>query len=131
MKIIRLSTVLLAGFLVFVIFTGCQEDRLANNKRARLLYDENVKLKKELEYLDRQNQEQKELLATCEKEKADIQKNLDDFTQEQLNDPALVKIIDNTSKQLSDLALENEQLKSRIKEFEAKLDQNSNQQDSP
>lgn len=125
MKIIRMLTVLLAVFSGIVSFTGCQEEtRLTDNRRTRLIFDENLKLKKQLQLLDTQNQERKDLLATCEKEKAEIQKYLDDFTREQLNDPVLMKLIRETGKQLEYLAIENEQLKSRIKELEVKLAQN-------
>jgi len=132
MKIIRMLTVLLAVLLGLVSLTGCQEEtKLRNNKRARLIFDENLKLKKQVQILDTQIQEQKDLLAACEKEKAEIQKYMEDFTREQLNDPVLMKIIRETGKQLEDVTIENEQLKGRIKELEAKLAQNSNQQDSP
>lgn len=126
MKAILPSVLLLAGFLGLVNFiSGCKEEtKSVNLRRTRLIMDENLKLKKQLQLLDTQNQEQKDLLAACEKEKADMQKYMDDFTREQLNDPVLMKIIDETSKQLEYLALENEQLKGRIKELEAKLDQN-------
>jgi len=115
-------TVLLAVLSGFVGFTGCEEEtELRDNKRARLMFDENLKLKKQLNLCNQKNQEQKELLATCEKEKADIQEHIEDFTREQLNDPVLMKLIRETSEQLEDVSIENEQLKSRIKELEAQF----------
>lgn len=126
MKAILPSALLLAGFLGLVNFiSGCQEETSStNNRRARLIFDENLKLKKQLQLLDTQNQEQKDLLAACEKEQADMQKSVDDFVRKQLNDPVLMRIIDETGKKLEDMAIENEQLKTRIKELEAELAQN-------
>ncbi len=124
-KTIRLLTVLLAAFSGLISFTGCQEEtKSLDVRRVRLIFDENLKLKKQLKLCDAQNQKQKVRLATYEKEQAEMQKYMDDFTREQIKDPVLMRIIDEISKQLEDLILENEQLKSRIKELEAELDQN-------
>ena len=127
MKTIRLLTVLLVVFSGLVSFTGCEEEtKSLDVRRTRLITDENLKLKKQLQLLDTQNQELKDRLATCEKEQADIQKYVDDFIREQINNPAMMTLISKTSKQLEDMGIENEQLKTRIKELEAELDQNSN-----
>ena len=132
MKIIRLLTVLLAVFSGLISFTGCQEEtRLKNIRRVRLVMDENLKLKERLKLRDAQKQKQEDRLAACEEEKTEIQKYMDDFIREQINNPPMTKLIRETSKKLEDLTLENEQLKTRIRELEAKLAQNSNQRNSP
>lgn len=132
MKTIRLLTVLLAIFSGLVSFTGCEEEtKLTNIRRVRLITDENLKLKTQLKLRDTQNQKLKDRLATCEKEQAEIQKYMDDFIRRNIKNPAMTNLLSETSKKLEDMGIENEQLKTRIKELEAELDQNPNQQDSP
>ena len=131
MKTIRLLTVLLAAFSGLISFTGCQEEtKSLDVRRVRLIFDENLKLKKQLKLRDAQKQKQEDRLATCEEEKAEIQKYMYDL-REQINNPAMMNLIRKNSKKLEDIGIENEQLKAKIKELEAKLAQNSNQQDSP
>ncbi|MHC5060636.1 MAG: hypothetical protein ACYTFK_06090 [Planctomycetota bacterium] len=124
MKAILPSVLLLAGFLGLINFiSGCQEEpKPTDRRRARLVFDENLKLKEQLQLCNQKIQEQKDSLAQYEKEKADNQEYMNNFIREQTKDPMLLKILDETGKKLEELALENTVLKDKIEELEAKLD---------
>jgi hypothetical protein len=105
-------TVLLTS-LPFI--TSCKESDNADNRRARLVANENIELKKKLELKDKEIQKQKNLLAKCEEDKVK--------EAEQVS-VSLIKLM----QQLGIIGEENQQLNTKIKELEEKIAADSNQQ---
>jgi hypothetical protein len=115
MKNIAVSLLILAlavGLCTSV--SGCREESL-NVKKAKLVGNENLRLKKELQLKDKEIQQQKDLLAEKDAEIARV--------REQSGDSALkvMKHLADGNKTIADLTAENEQLKEKIKQLEAEL----------
>jgi hypothetical protein len=106
----------LAALLVNLPFiTSCEESGNADNRRARLVANENLELKKQIKLKEKEIQKQKRLLAQSEEDRAK--------ETEQVGD-SLIKIM----QQLATIGKENEQLKVKIKELEEKIAADSDQQ---
>lgn len=109
----KVTTVLLLSIFVIIVLTSaCQENSTGNNKRARLVGNQNLELRKQLAAEIKKHQA---ALADCE---ARLEKQL--LANQQLGDSTL-KILKNfadTSKKNDELTLENQQLKEKIKELE-------------
>ncbi len=124
MKTIRAKILPITTLICICIFTcGCEESNLSN-RRARLVGNENLKLKKQLKLCDKEIekrddeiQKQKDLLAQCQKEKAEIDEQAGDTNIK------LLKILRDTSKKVDELTEENQKLKETIKELEAAIGQ--------
>ncbi len=68
MKTIVPSVLFWAVLTVSILISGCEESNLTSQRRARLVGDENLKLKKQLELCNQEIQKQKDLVAEYEKE---------------------------------------------------------------
>lgn len=111
-----IPAMILAALLTNLPFiTSCKESDNADNRRARLVANENLELKKQLELKEKEIQKQKRLLAQSEEDRAK--------ETEQVGD-SLIKLM----QQLVTIGEENEQLKVKIKELEEKLAADSDQQ---
>ena len=95
--------------------TSCKESDNADNRRARLVANENIELKKQLELKEKEIQKQKRLLAQSEEDRVK--------EAEQVSD-SLIKLM----QQLATIGEENKQLTEKIKELEKKIAADSDQQ---
>ncbi|MCK4999542.1 MAG: hypothetical protein KAS23_08400 [Anaerohalosphaera sp.] len=98
--------------LQMIVIAGCQESNSPKNDRqVRLIVNENIELKEQLQAKDREIQHQKDLLADCQKKNETI--------VSQSNDAAtgFIVMLQESTKALQ---MENNALKQRIKELEAK-----------
>jgi hypothetical protein len=106
----------LAALLTNLPFiTSCKESDNADNRRAKLVANENLELKKQLELKEKEIQKQKRLLAQSEEDRAK--------ETEQVGD-SLIKLM----QQLVTIGEENQQLTAKIKELEEKIAADSDQQ---
>ena len=105
---------ILALALALCTMAGCKEESLTL-KKAKLVGNENIRLKKELEAKDNEIQKQKDLLADKDAEIARV-------TEEAGN--ATLKVMQHlaeNSQKIEQLTTENQALKEKIKQLEAKL----------
>lgn len=112
----KVTTVLLLSIFAIIILTsGCQENSTGNNKKARLVGNQNLELRKQLAAEIKKHQA---ALADCE---ARVEKQL--LANQQLGDSTLniLKNFADISKKNDELTLENQQLKEKIRELELKL----------
>ncbi len=112
----KVAKVLLLSFFVIIILTsGCQENSTPNNKRARLVGNQNLQLRKQLAAETKKHQA---ALDDCE---ARVQEQI--LANQQLGDSTLntFKNLADISKKNDELTLENQQLKEKIRELELKL----------
>ena len=123
MKIITSSALLLTVLAVLTLICGCEEQGLRSERKTRLVGDENLRLKKQVELRDREIQKLGEAIAEYEKEE---QKRADtgDLALKLLKDVAAA------SKEKENLAAENLQLKTRIAELESEIAQSGDQPES-
>ena len=117
MRNIAIATVLLfLGTATLISLSGCREESgNMSLRKARLVGNENLELKKQLKLRDKEIERQKQLVVQCRADWAKEQK----LTGE--NTIKMLKLLSDTSKQVSALTAENTQLKERIKELQAKL----------
>ena len=116
MKNLLIPAMVLAVLLVNLPFiTSCEESGNTDNRRARLVANENIKLKKQLELKNLEIQKQKRLLAQSKEDRIK--------EAEQVSD-SIVKLM----QQLVTIGEENQQLKAKIKELEEKIAADSDQQ---
>lgn len=112
----KVTTVLLLSIFAIIILTsGCQENSTGNNKKARLVGNQNLELRKQLAAEIKKHQA---AIADCE---ARVEKQI--LANQRLGDSTL-KVFKNfadISKKNDELTLENQQLKEKIKELELKL----------
>lgn len=102
------------GFCITLL--GCGKDTdSASIRRAKLVGNENIELKKQLELKDEEIQRQKDLLTRKEKDFAEAQNQAGEATLK------LMQNLVETSQQNTVLAAENLQLKEQIKQLEARL----------
>ncbi len=117
MRNIAIATVLLvlsAGTVITL--SGCREESSDTSlRRARLVGNENIELKKEIKLRDKEIERQKQLVQQC---RADWAKDKDLTGDNMIK---LLKHLSESGKQVDALATENAQLKEKIKELEAKL----------
>jgi len=112
----KVTTVLLLSIFAIIILTsGCQENSTGNNKKARLVGNQNLELRKQLAAEIKKHQA---ALADCD---ARVEKQI--LANQQLGDSTLniLKDFANISKKNDELTLENQQLKEKIKQLELKL----------
>jgi cell division septum initiation protein DivIVA len=127
MKTIVPSALFWAVLTVLILISGCEESNLTSQRRARLVGDENLKLKKQLKLCNQKIQELKEIIAESEREdqkEYDAQKKTNGLTLK------LMKNLTGFTERIEKLTDENLQLKTRIQELESKLTQNTNRPDS-
>ena len=116
MKNSLIPAMVLAALLTNLPFiTSCKESDNADNRRARLVANENIELKKQLALKNLEIQKQKRLLAQSEKDRVK--------DAEQVSD-SVVKLM----QQLVAIGEENQQLKVKNKELEEKIAADSDQQ---
>ncbi len=112
----KVTTVLLLSIFVIIILTsGCEENSTSNNKRARLVGNQNLELRKQLAAEIKKHQ------ADCADCEARVEKQI--LANQQLGDSTLkiLKDFADRSKKNDELTLENQQLKEKIRELELKL----------
>ncbi len=108
----KVTTVLLLSIFAIIILTSaCQENSTGNNKRARLVGNQNLQLRKQLAAEIKKHQV---ALADCE---ARVEEQI--LTNQQLGDSTLniLKDFADISKKNDELALEIQQLKEKIREL--------------
>ncbi len=117
MRNVAIATVLLffsAGAVITL--SGCREESGDTTlRRARLVGNENIELKKEIKLRDKEIERQKQLMVQSREEWAkDKEKTGDSMLK-------MLKHLAESGKQGDTLMSENAQLRERIKELEAKL----------
>ena len=123
MKTIVPSALFWAVLTVSILISGCEESNLTSQRQARLVGDENLKLKKQLKLCNQEIRELKKILTEYEEE-YDAQEKAGDLAFKLMNDLA------DSAEEIDKLTDENLQLKTRIQELESKLTQNTNRPDS-
>ena len=98
-----------------LFLAGCQESNQSEIRRAKLVGNENIQLKKQLELKDKQIQELKELIAKCENEKVLA---IDEAGNANLK---ALKMLAEISKEKDTLLEENLKLKAQIKELQSQI----------
>jgi uncharacterized protein YabN with tetrapyrrole methylase and pyrophosphatase domain len=94
---------------------GCQEQNESDIvKKARLVGQDNIELKKQIKKQDQAIQEQKDLLEQCRQEVAKGQEEATDTGAK------LLEIASNSANEAENLRIENEKLKARIQELDSK-----------
>ena len=128
MKIITSSVLLLTVLAgAILLFSGCEEQGLRPERKTRLVGDENLRLKKQLELCDREIQKLEKVITEYETEeqwRADAEEDTGNLALKLLKDVATA------SKEIEKLSAENLQLKTRIAELESELAQSGDQPDS-
>lgn len=117
MRNVAIATVLLfLGAGAVITLSGCREESADTTlRRARLVGNENIELKKEIKLRDKEIERQKQLAEQCYAESAK------DKELSGNNMLKLLKLLAESAKQVDALTAENTQLKEKIKELEAKL----------
>ena len=120
MKKTSLSIISLLVAVSLAFLTGCGESA-QEQRRTRLIANQNLELKNLVEVRDKQIKELTALLEDCRKERNDaISKSGETATE-------LLNMIAATTAQLEQFRLENEQLKEQIKQLQSQLDKPSGQ----
>ncbi len=116
MRNIAIATVLLVlGTATVISLSGCREESgNMSLRKARLVGNENIELKKQLKLRDEEIERQKQLVEQCY---ADRIKDKDQTGENTIN---LLKHLSEASMQVTALKAENAQLKEKIKELQAK-----------
>ena len=97
------------------LLIGCQEQNESDIvKKARLVGQENIELKKQVKKQDQAIQEQKDLLEQCRQE---VIKGQEESTD---TGAKLLEIASNSANETENLRIENEKLKARVQELESK-----------
>lgn len=107
--------VLLGLGILAIVAGGCQSSQQVNSRKARLLADENRRLKRELAEYDRVIEEKDKLLAQAEQEKT-VQ---DEQTSQSVS--WLLDMVTDFEKKNTTLAEENDRLKTQIQELEEQV----------
>ena len=118
MRNIGFSAFLVPLVLIAMVFSGCQDGQGSGDvsKRDRLVGNENLRLKRELETCQQLVEKQKQLLADCEQEKMQIAKDSGEtasFLMQELPEGLLEEV--------TRLRQENEKLLERITLLKEKL----------
>ena len=125
MKTMVSSALFLVALTLSTLISGCEESNLASQRRARLVGDENLKLKEQLKLCNQEIQKLKKALTEYEKEL-----QTDSFKQSEDASGRLLEMLADTSKQVQELTEENQQLRNKVQELESKITQNTSQPDS-
>jgi len=118
MRNVAISLLLTAVLLgAGAVFSGCEEQASdpSTMRRARLVADENIELKKQLAERDKEIERQKQLVDDCKQEMAKAQEEAGSTMLQMLQQLA------ESGKEVETLTEENTKLKERIAELEAKL----------
>jgi len=127
MKTIVSSVLFLAVLAVSIFFLGCEEGNHLSQKKARLVGDENLKLKKQLELCNQEIRKLEELFAQYEEgeqSRTEARKKAGELSFKLLDD------ISTATKKNEELTRENLQLKTRIAELESELARSGDQPDA-
>lgn len=103
--------VLAVGIVVIMLIAGCEEANVSNAKKSRLIADENIRLKKELEQCGREIEKQKKLLEECLQGKKVAEERADKGVEDLMNN-----ILKDIIKDNRELREENEKLKRELEE---------------
>ena len=116
MRNVAIATVLLfLGTATVISLSGCREESgNMSLRKARLVGNDNIELKKQLKLRDKETERQKQLVEQCHADRIEDQ----DLTGD--NTIKLLKHLADSSKQVTALTAENKQLKEKIKELETK-----------
>ena len=95
------------------LLTGCQESRSGQIRRARLIADENLELKKELKQKDEQIADLKKQIEQIEAKIAEERKKFGDMTLKTL------QILAESEKKNQALTAENQKLKEELEKLKA------------
>lgn len=109
--------IVLVTSLTIAFMAGCEQQNVSNAKQERLIADENMQLKKQLEQKDTELQKQASLLEKCEKEKTFLK----DRSRE-ANRDLLEKVMGNISEREKVTRQENESLKLQVEELKKQLE---------
>ena len=105
--------------LVIMLIAGCEEEqRISSTKRSRLIAQENMQLKKDLDNRNRKIEKQKELLDECMQEKKVLQKESKRNIQEQVKG-----VFDAVFEENIKLREENKKLKAQIEKLKKELEE--------
>ncbi len=117
MRNVAIATVLLIlGAGAVITLSGCREESGDTTlRRARLVGNENIELKKVIKLRDKEIERQKQLAG---QDRADWAKDKELSGNNMIK---MLKHLSESSKQVNTLTAENTQLKEKIKELEAKL----------
>ena len=123
MRFNALSALFFVVFLGFSLsISGCQEANKPDDRRSRLLADDNLQLKKQLELRNQEIKKQRGLLTECEKKAAAVK---------QISDEAATSMLDmltDVTQKNENLTEENKQLKASVKNLEEKIAQSASNQ---
>jgi len=114
-QIILVIIAVTASCLIFV--TGCEEQQTIKDKQARLVANQNLGLKKQLQEKDAEIERQKGLVVDCQAA-IEEQKKAHEKSAEGVID--IIKSVSEQSAQIEQLTAENKQLKAKIAKLEAK-----------
>ncbi len=116
MRNVAIATVLLVlGAGAVITLSGCREESGDTTlRRARLVGNENIELKKEIKLRDKEIERQKQLAG---QDRADWAKDKELSGDNMIK---MLKHLSESSKQVITLTAENTQLKEKIKELEAR-----------
>jgi flagellar basal body-associated protein FliL len=113
MRKVTLTAVALAAFLpVLVLSSGCEEElKQPDARKSRLIADENIRLSKEIQQLNRQLDKKIKLLEECSRKQAEVRKESDELTT------SLMQAFGECKQENLRLQKENEALKAKIKQL--------------
>jgi dynactin complex subunit len=109
-KVLLVAVVLTVFLPVFILGSGCEEQGQSDMTKSRLIADENFRLTKKLQQLNRQLDEEIKMLEGCRKEQVMFQKELDDLTTFLTNE------LDRCKEENLQLQEENKNLKAKLKQ---------------
>lgn len=110
----HMTTILLAAVLGTLLLAGCQKSDASQIRKARLIANENLKLKKQLAEKDAQIQDLKKQIEQIEAEKAKADEEFGSTTIKTL------QMVAETEDRNQALTLENEKLKEELEKLKAR-----------
>ena len=103
--------------LCFVLITGCDEQQTIKDKQERLVANQNLEFKKQIQEKNAEIERQKGLAADC---LAAMEKQAQAHEKSGEGTLNIMKLVSQQSTQIKQLTAENEQLKAKIAELEEK-----------
>ena len=107
----QVTIVILIAALSILLLTGCQKSNASQVRRARLVVDENLQLKKQLE---EKNQLIEDLGKQIEEKEAEMAKAEENFGTTTIQ---TLQMVADTEKRNQDLLLENAKLKEKLEKL--------------
>lgn len=107
----QVTIVILIAALSILLLTGCQKSNASQVRRARLVVDENLQLKKQLE---EKNQLIEDLEKQIEEKEAEMAKAEENFGTTTIQ---TLQMVADTEKRNQDLLLENAKLKEELEKL--------------